>query len=185
MSNDFVLSDGGRKVDCLAHDIDDWRITFVDTGQSANIGQRLLRARKYLGKDEMFLANYADALTDMPLNEHIEQFRQGSAIASFVAVPTPQSFHGVTAEENGMVTAFGAMSDAAFAINAGYFCLRSEIFDYISEGDELVAETVFFYRVSVAVWNPEFLLRSHGVSDLMIDFDNRSLLGGYNLNPDP
>ena len=138
MSNDFVLSDGGRKVDCLAHDIDDWRITFVDTGQSANIGQRLLRARKYLGNDEIFLANYADALTDLPLNEHIEQFRQGNAIASFVAVPTPQSFHGVTAEENGIVTAFGAMSDAAFAINAGYFCLRSEIFDYISEGDELV-----------------------------------------------
>ena len=137
-SNDFVLSDGGKKVELLASDIDNWRITFVDTGQNSNIGQRLLRARKYLADDEMFLANYADALTDLPLNEHIEQFRKGDAVASFVAVPTPQSFHGVTAEEDGIVTAFGAMSDATFAVNAGYFCLRRTIFDYVKEGEELV-----------------------------------------------
>ena len=87
-SNDFVLSDGGKKVELLASDIDNWRITFVDTGQNSNIGQRLLRARKFLADDEMFLANYADALTDLPLNEHIEQFRKGDAVASFVAAST-------------------------------------------------------------------------------------------------
>src|SRR6187551_913847 len=41
MSNDFVLSQGGRKVELLGSDIDDWRITFVDTGMHANLGQRL------------------------------------------------------------------------------------------------------------------------------------------------
>lgn len=148
MSNDFVLSEGGKKVEPLARDIDDWRITFVDTGLNSNIGQRLLRVRKYLGDDEMFLANYADALTDLPLEEHISKFRQGDALASFVAVPTAQSFHGVSAEENGVVTKFGAMSDSAFAINAGYFCLRKGIFDHIREGEELV-ETPFQRLIAV------------------------------------
>lgn len=138
MSNDFVMSDGGRKIELMSSDIDKWRITFVDTGQNSNIGQRLLRARKYLGDDEMFLANYSDALTDLPLEDHIRTFRQSDAVASFVAVPTPQSFHGVTAESDGIVTAFGAMSDSTFAINAGFFCLRQQIFDYIKEGEELV-----------------------------------------------
>ena len=32
VSNDFVLSQGGRSVELLKRDIDDWRITFVDTG---------------------------------------------------------------------------------------------------------------------------------------------------------
>ena len=32
MSNDFVLTDGGRKATPLHRDIEDWRITFVDTG---------------------------------------------------------------------------------------------------------------------------------------------------------
>lgn len=138
MSNDFVLSEGGKKIELISSDIDKWRITFADTGQNSNIGQRLLRARKYLGDDEIFLANYADALTDLPLDDHVRKFEASNAVASFVAVPTPQSFHGVTAEKDGAVTAFGAMSDATFAINAGYFCLRQQIFDFIQEGEELV-----------------------------------------------
>ena len=138
MSNDFVLSDGGKKVDLLGSDIDGWRITFVDTGQDSNIGQRLLRIRKFVEGEKMFMANYADGLTDLPLDARVLDFEKSSAVASFVAVPTPASFHGVTAETDGIVTAFGAMSDATFAVNAGYFCFRNQIFDYIREGEELV-----------------------------------------------
>lgn len=138
MSNDFVLSEGGKKIELLARDIDDWRITFVDTGLNSNIGERLLRVRNHLGEDELFLANYADALTNLPLNDHILNFKQGNSLASFVAVPTAQSFHGVSAEENGIVSAFGAMSDTTFAVNAGFFCFRRGIFDFIKVGEELV-----------------------------------------------
>ncbi|MBV9671651.1 MAG: glucose-1-phosphate cytidylyltransferase, partial [Verrucomicrobia bacterium] len=45
VSNDFVLSQGGRKVDLIRSDIDDWRITFVDTGLQSSIGQRLRSVR--------------------------------------------------------------------------------------------------------------------------------------------
>ena len=138
MSNDFVLSSGGNKVELLSRDLDDWRITFVDTGLHSNIGQRLIKVRKFLEGEEDFLANYADALTDLPLNEHIADFQRRGVVASFLAVPTAQSFHGVYADNNGTVTAFGRMRDSEFLINAGYFCFRKEIFDYIEEGDELV-----------------------------------------------
>jgi len=138
MSNDFVLSCGGNKVELLSRDLDDWRITFVDTGLHSNIGQRLLRVRKFLEGEEDFLANYADALTDLPLNEHIADFRARGVVASFLAVPTAESFHGVYADDNGTVTAFGRMRDSEFLINAGFFCLRKEIFNYIEGGEELV-----------------------------------------------
>lgn len=138
MSNDFVLSQGGKKVEMLSSDIDDWRITFVDTGLHSNIGQRLLRVRKYLEGEDAFLANYADGLTDLPLNDHIAEFRRRDVIASFVAVRTAQSFHSVHADDNGAVTGFGQLSDSEFWINAGFFCLRRDIFDHIEEGDELV-----------------------------------------------
>ena len=42
-SNDFVLSEAGRKIDLLSSDIADWRITFVDTGHETAIGERLRR----------------------------------------------------------------------------------------------------------------------------------------------
>ena len=88
LSNDFVLSNGGRTVSLIKSDIADWRITFVDTGLHANIGQRLQRVRKYLGDDEEFLANYADALSDLPLDQHLADFRRTGAVASFRAPPS-------------------------------------------------------------------------------------------------
>ena len=140
MSNDFVLSEGGKKIELMSQDLDDWRITFVDTGLHSNIGQRLLRVRKHLKGEKVFLANYADALTELPLNEHIADFQKRNVVASFVAVPTAQSFHGVTSDDDGIVNNFGKMSDVDFWVNAGFFCLRSDVFDFIEEGDELVEQ---------------------------------------------
>jgi glucose-1-phosphate cytidylyltransferase len=138
LSNDFVLSDGGRVARPVRSDIDDWRITFVDTGLHSNIGQRLLRVRHYLEGEKEFLANYADGLSDLPLDRHIAAFRERGATASFVGVPLPQSFHAACADDEGIVTSFGSVADRDIWINAGFFCLRSEIFDVLREGEELV-----------------------------------------------
>src|SRR5271157_2597531 len=67
VSNDFVLFGGSKNLELLSSDIDDWRITFVDTGLNANIGQRLKAVKKHLEGEEEFLANYSDGLTDMLL----------------------------------------------------------------------------------------------------------------------
>lgn len=140
MSNDFVLSEGGKKIEMIRSDIDDWRITFADTGLHSNLGQRLLRVRDYLAGESEFLANYADGLSDLPLNRHIEDFRRRGVTASFVAVRTSQSFHNIHADEDGLVTEIGRIAESEFWINGGYFCLRSDIFDVIEEGDELVEQ---------------------------------------------
>jgi glucose-1-phosphate cytidylyltransferase len=140
LSNDFTLSDGGRNVELHSRDIDDWRITFVDSGLHSNIGQRLLRARKYLQGEETFLANYSDGLSDLPLDRHIEHFSSRNALASFIAVRSSQSFHAVQSQPDGLVTHLGAMPDQPLWINGGYFVFRSQVFDYINEGEELVEQ---------------------------------------------
>ncbi|HEY4973633.1 MAG TPA: sugar phosphate nucleotidyltransferase [Steroidobacteraceae bacterium] len=140
MSNDFTLSEGGGKVELHSRDIEDWRITFVDTGMHSNIGQRLLRAREYLQGEEVFLANYSDGLSDLPLDQHLQQFSTGNAVASFASVRSAQSFHAVHSDASGLVTKMGAMPDQQLWINGGYFVLRSQIFDYINEGEELVEQ---------------------------------------------
>src|ERR1041385_562145 len=48
VSNNFVLSQGGKKLRLLSSDIHDWNITFVDTGIQANVGQRLKAVERYL-----------------------------------------------------------------------------------------------------------------------------------------
>lgn len=138
MSNDFTLSEGGRKVELHSSDLDGWRITFVDTGLHSNIGERLMAVRHYLESEPVFLANYSDGLADIPLDEMYEQFERSDAIASFAAVQTWHSFHQIRMGPDGYVTQLGAIRDSDFFINGGFFILRQEIFDYMEPGDELV-----------------------------------------------
>jgi glucose-1-phosphate cytidylyltransferase len=138
MSTDFTLSEGGRKVELLGPDIDDWRITFVNTGMHSNLGQRLLRVRHLLEDDEAFLANYSDGLSDLPLEDYISRVKNSGATAGLVAVRPSQSFHAIRCDANGAVTDVEDVSTSDFWINAGFFYLKSEIFDYIREGEELV-----------------------------------------------
>ncbi|MDF1603458.1 glucose-1-phosphate cytidylyltransferase [Nocardioides sp. YIM 152315] len=140
-SNDFVLSDGGRTIDLISSDISDWRITFVDTGINTQIGERLRRVRRYLGDDEMFLAHYGDVLTDAPMNDVIDEFKASDAAASLLAIRPPGSFHVVHVDEqSNRIRGFQPATELALRINGGFFVLRQDIFDYIDEGEDLVAD---------------------------------------------
>ncbi len=140
-TNDFTVSNIGsadKKVDVHVRDTEGWKITFVDTGLHSNIGQRLLRAKKYVENEKVFLANYADGLSDLPLDKLIADFQARDVVANFAAVRSAQSFHAVQAESGGIVTRLGTMPDQELWINGGFFALRDDIFKYIKEGEELV-----------------------------------------------
>jgi glucose-1-phosphate cytidylyltransferase len=140
VSNDFVLSEGGKKLELMKSDIHDWKITFVETGATANVGQRLKAVERHVRNEPEFLANYSDGLTDLPLPVHLEHFRQQNAIASFVSVKPNLSYHLVSVADGGRVTEIKEMRSAPIRINGGYFVFRSEIFDHLREGEELVCE---------------------------------------------
>jgi len=140
VTNDFVLSEGGRKRELLSSDIADWKITFVDTGQSSNIGERLALVKKHVAGEEVFLANYADGLTDMPLPKQLEHFQRNGAIASFLCCKPNLSYHSVSSDPQGVVTGFHDIVQSGVRVNGGFFILRQEIFKYLHEGDELVLE---------------------------------------------
>ena len=140
LSNDFTLSEGGRHIELHTSDIHDWRITFVDTGLHANIADRLVSVRKYLQGEPVFLANYADGLSDIPLDKMIADFHSKAAVASFAGVTGWHSFHTVAATDEGWATHINARMQSKLLINGGFFVLRNDIFDYIEDGDELVEQ---------------------------------------------
>lgn len=141
-SNDFVLSEGGKKLELFNSDIHDWRITFADTGINSNIGQRLKAVEKYLEGEEEFLANYSDGLTDLPLPRQLEHFHQHGKIASFLCVRPNLSYHLVALQEGDdhLVSGIHAISNGSVRINGGFFIFKKQIFDYIREKEELVGE---------------------------------------------
>ena len=139
-SNDFVLSGGGKNLELLTSDIDDWRITFVDTGLNANIGQRLKAVEKYLQDQEVFLANYSDGLSDVNLDTLIDIFIKSKRLACFVGVKPRASFHMISVDGEGIVKSIEHISKSGARINGGFFLFRREVFRYIKEGEELVEQ---------------------------------------------
>ena len=140
VSNDFVLSAGGKNIDLINRDIHDWKITFADTGIMSNIGQRLKAVEKYLEGEEMFLANYSDGLTDLPLPQQISHFRENDKIASFLCVRPNLSYTFVSMNGGDLVADIQEMERSNIRINGGYFIFKKEIFNYMKEGEELVRE---------------------------------------------
>jgi len=140
VSNNFVWSQGGKQIQYLNRDIDDWTITFVETGATANIGERLKAIEPYLNGDEIFLANYADGLSDVPLPDMIEALHRSDAVASLLLVQPTASFDIVGSGPGGIVRDISALSCTDIWINGGFFVMRREIFHHIGPGEELVRE---------------------------------------------
>src|SRR3990172_1496826 len=132
LSNDFVMSGDRNNLNLLNRDIHDWRITFVDTGMTRNIGGRLMAVKEHLKGEDVFLANYSDNLTDLYLPDMIEDFKRcDRTVASFLCVRPSQSFHVVSLNGGGQVVQIQEVTDSDVWINGGFFVLRQEIFDYM------------------------------------------------------
>lgn len=141
VSNDFVFSNGGKKLEFMQRDIDEWTITFVDTGARSTIADRLRAVEPYLDGEEVFLANYSDGLTDFYLPDMTDDFLRRDSLASFLLVqPRSSSLDTVVATEDGTVQAIRTMQESNIWINGGYFALRKEVFRHIKPGEELVYE---------------------------------------------
>jgi glucose-1-phosphate cytidylyltransferase len=141
--NDFVLDHDatGTKLELLSRELDKWRITFVDTGLNATIGERLKAVAPFIGNDDTFLATYGDGLTDAPLTQVIQAFRDSGKSAMFLSVRPQFNAHIVTADPDGTVQAVEELSRSDVRINGGFFVMKREVIDLIEPGDELVEET--------------------------------------------
>jgi glucose-1-phosphate cytidylyltransferase len=137
-SNDFVLE--GKNVRLLGSDIQDWTITFVHTGLDSPIGERLRRVRRYVDGEDMFLANYADVLTDAPLDRMVDWFRASDATGALLAVSPQPGFHWVDVDDDSRITAISTLQELPLWENGGYFVLRPEVFDYLPAGGDLITD---------------------------------------------
>ena len=89
----------------------------------------------------MFLANYADVLTDAPLDRMVERFTDSGAVASLLAVAPQAVFHIVDVDGADRVNSVSTRAtDMGVRVNGGYFVLRPEVIDHIPEGGDLVGD---------------------------------------------
>jgi glucose-1-phosphate cytidylyltransferase len=140
LTNDFVLAEGGKNLTLYNSDIHDWKITFAETGVDSNVGQRLQAVQKYLEGEDVFLANYCDGLTNLPMPALLTHARERDTIATLVSVRPSLTYHVIETSGGNLVSEIKEMTRSDIRINGGYFVFKKEIFDYIRAGEELVLE---------------------------------------------
>jgi glucose-1-phosphate cytidylyltransferase len=138
ISEEFLSAVEGVDFEFPAESTENWKITCVDTGVNACVGQRLRAVRSLVAGDELFLANYVDGLADVPMDRVIEQFAASDKTACFASVRPQATFHLVAADAEGGVTGIEHIRSGRYRINGGYFVFRQGIFDVIKDGEELV-----------------------------------------------
>ena len=124
----------------LQEQLADWRITFADTGINACVGERLYAVQHLLRDEDIFLANYADVLSDAPLPKLIDLTSTGDTVGTFVCAQPTYSFHVVKWKDDYTVSNIEFCTRAEIWLNGGFFALRSQIFDYMQPGEELVEQ---------------------------------------------
>jgi glucose-1-phosphate cytidylyltransferase len=126
-------------------DVADWGITLADTGALSNIGQRLALARRHVDGDAIFLANYADGLTDLHLPDLLSAFATRDMVAALLCTKPSLSYHFVRTRHDGTVREIAEAQQTELLVNGGYFVFRAEIFEYLRDGEDLVGEP--FHRL--------------------------------------
>jgi glucose-1-phosphate cytidylyltransferase len=148
LNNDFTLDMTTKVITPLRRESDEnWRITFVDTGQETMTGGRLRRLAPLLRDEERFLFTYGDGVTDLDIQATVD-FQQRSGCAAVVTGVRPLTRFGELGVSGDHVINFVEKPVSASSwINGGYFVMTPRIFDYIA-GDTTSLELAPMERLA-------------------------------------
>ena len=140
MNHDFTLDLRNKeaRVHHLDATLEDWKMTFVDTGDEINTGARVARIESYV-KGETFCLTYGDGVANIDIQKLLQVHRAGDNTVTLTAIH-PESQFGIVEHQGGKVTSFKEKPRSDTSINGGFFVCEPEIFHYVSTDPSCVFE---------------------------------------------
>ena len=111
--------------------VDDWSISFVDTGEETNTGKRLDCVREYLVDDSHFMLTYGDGVSDVNL-ERLLVFHQRhpGIVGTFTGVREWSKYGKVKMDERGIAHSFEEKPLLDDRVNGGFMVLNRDFLDH-------------------------------------------------------
>ena len=133
-ANDFTLhmGSGMRNITNHAHSMENWNITFADTGAETDTGGRVKKIEKYIEDDSFFLT-YGDGVADINISNLLEYHQSKGKIATVSGVKPTSRFGVLDIDNNGIASSFLEKPASHGMINGGFFALNYEVFDHLTE----------------------------------------------------
>ena len=135
LSGDLVVNCRNGKVSVQhRHDVEDWTVELVDTGQKTATGGRIKQLAPYLGS-ETFMLTWGDGVSNVDLQKLLAFHRSHGRLATITAVRPPARFGKLTLDEDRVVDFSEKPQLDEGWINGAFFVLEPGVIDYI-EGDD-------------------------------------------------
>lgn len=139
---DFVLAIGwkGNHIREYFNSIQskDYNITFVDTGENINTGERVKLIKDYIPeKDKTFFCTYGDGIANINLHRLNALHMNKRNVATITVVRPYNQFGIVKIDNNDQIRSFEEKPRMNEYTNGGFFVFDKEIFDLIENSDEL------------------------------------------------
>ena len=140
MNNDATINLSSKEKTSYhnAHS-EDWNVTLVDTGLSAKKGERIKKIKPYITHDQ-FMLTYGDGIADVDVNKLIQYHNDQKKIITFTGVHPISRFATVETDEHDEIVEWKEKKALEGYINAGFFVLEKQIFDYLGDNRELEEE---------------------------------------------
>lgn len=138
-TSDFILNTRNHKTKFYLEEreeIDDFKITFVDTGLETLPGERILRCQKYISeKDKYFMVSYGDGVTDLNIYELVRFHKKQKTIGTIIGIHPRSKFGLVEVARKNIVDNFTEKPLLNDWVNGGYMVFDKRFFNYIKPGE--------------------------------------------------
>lgn len=115
---------------------DDFKITFVDTGEKTLPGERILRLKNYIPKeDEEFMVTYGDGVSDINILDLLKFHRKNGKIGTVTGVHPRSKFGLLTAGKKMIVKKFVEKPILGEWVNGGFMVFKKSYFNFIKKGE--------------------------------------------------
>lgn len=140
---DLEKTDKNMPKTTFFNEVENWKISFINTGLNTNTSGRLLRVRQYLQDDDEFMLTYGDGVSDIDITQLIEFHKKSGKIAT-ISTTRPDGRFGVVKVNDGIVNGFKekARQDQSL-VNIGFMILNKEIFSYLGDGSSMLEQEPF------------------------------------------
>ena len=138
-TSDFTLDTRNHKSKFYLGDrseVDNFKITFIDTGNETMPGERILRCQKYIPKrDKYFMVTYGDGLTDLDFDVLLKFHKKQKTIGTITGVHPRSKFGLVKLRDNNIVDNFVEKPVLSDWVNGGFMVFDKRVFNYLHPGE--------------------------------------------------
>ena len=116
--------------------IDDFKITFIDTGEDTLPGERILRVKDYIPEEDGdFMVTYGDGVSDINIKEVVKFHKKQGTIGTVTGVHPRAKYGLLTVDRKNITEGFVEKPVLKEWINGGFMVFKRNFLKYIKKGE--------------------------------------------------